>query len=381
MIEHPRKLIFKEKVHKDVEQEPSPEKAEYSEKVAQEKLARIVSPAYTDFSVRFVNIGEYRHMLETGEMGGRGDKEVLYGLAEGVALSDFIPTLVHKIHATEWVGHSGRSVRAGHVLLDVVKEIEATNKDKDRNEKTTLIRTSILDFLQDRRLEIPNEDELWLGRRHLVSAEQIANESSLSLEQMETIYNATKDLLAGTLVGLGGRYNLSELETVLRDRVVSGELPDLVLSHIDAIRTYGELRHVEEDYGKERINVLRRLQNDTEYLNQPGALREVLTALTYMFDHVSNQHGQYNIALILDNQTFGFRPDLLMRHATWSSFYSSNYETLTDEARARGLVAAVGIMPLNDITKEMVNLDMQAGDLAHPVFHAPGGFSRLCWPV
>ena len=73
------KLVYKNKAHQEkLPEEPTPKQREYSEKVAHEKLEKIMNPRFRQFSVRYMNIGEYRDILEagTGITGG----EVILGV-------------------------------------------------------------------------------------------------------------------------------------------------------------------------------------------------------------------------------------------------------------------------------------------------------------
>ena len=63
-------------------------------------------------------------------------------------------------------------------------------------------------------------------------------------------------------------------------------------------------------FGRANIDIFFKLKNNPDYIRDPGALREIVNALIYLQDNnLTEESRQYEIALILDDKTFGFKSE------------------------------------------------------------------------
>jgi hypothetical protein len=138
---------------------------------------------------------------------------------------------------------------------------------------------------------------------------------------------------------------------------------------------YLRSRHVDLKFGTENVRVLRKLIKDPEYIHEEGALREILTALSYAFDGGSvTSERQYHMAVIFDNKTFGFKAGQPNRYRHWASFYDdyNKVGALSPEEKGNGILAAVSLSRLKEESEEMRQITESSGPFAHPIFQMVG---------
>jgi hypothetical protein len=136
-------------------QETNLEDLEYSEKIAKEKLEKIMSPGFRDFGIRYMNIEEYRNLIETGKLSGEFTLFNKYYNQEVVGdFSEFLENFktgyrsYHSIRMTDWEEMSGlASLKTGD-LITGVKIIRNEYSDKDAVERDRAIRQYLLRYIE-----------------------------------------------------------------------------------------------------------------------------------------------------------------------------------------------------------------------------------------
>lgn len=375
------KLAYKIKDHRERRpQDPTPEQLTYAERVAREKLEKIRDPKFKEFSIRYVNLTEYREMLETGEFGGHGAKEVLlYGnqtKSKDIPFQVFLGRTKGDAVGAEWE-YSRASQSISRDLIYRLRQVEHVNKSASHDQKLAAIRTELLNFIADKRAQItlPGWDSVGLSEiyRGRLAEDMVRRITFLNRDQLKQLSEQR----------FGGFF--SSADESLANYLKEEKFPSLTGKQKDLLLKYIERHQMEELVGRDRINAIRALR-DPGFLKQKGALRSVINALTYIFDSgIGGDHGQYQIALVFDNKTFGFEEKQTMRWAHWSSFrhWARNFNKLAPEEKKRGLLAAISIIKTKDLSQEMIKLDEGSSDFAHPVFDLVGsGAERgvLRWP-
>lgn len=321
MDEFPKQVYRKSEYQNQRPKEPTPEREVYSEKVAREKLVRVMDPEYKDFAIRYVNLEVYREMLETQILHKQDKQEVKQVILwEGKSLKevlekDRLDDSWTMNQLTDWGPESTRS------------------RGKERG-----ISLSIDDEREDK-----EEREKREGRRH----------ERLKAELMRR-------------VSLRGEF-LDEWKAQSAD----------------------EQKETEERVGKENLELLQKARDNPEYVNERGAMRKIYNALVYVEDDTKPERDsesfsrseflmaqtrQYQIALIFDTKvvrTFGPDESPLFQGmaGTYWQLISTDF---SDPKRQRGLVAAVSLIHLKDLSREMVALERGSGDLAHPILSVLG---------
>lgn len=111
-------------------------------------------------------------------------------------------------------------------------------------------------------------------------------------------------------------------------------------------------------------DVLQAFLADENYLDRPGAIREVVSAISYVYGD-----RQYHIALLFDDEVFRFPES--PTEAQWSYFPKGA------DGKGKGLLGAVSLLPLKEMQNEMLQLEKTSGDFAHPIFNKEG---ECIWP-
>jgi len=151
-----RKILYSNPEYQETSpEEVDPETFAHSQQVASEKLARLSDPSFRRFAIRFMNIGEYRRMIEEGKFGGSS----AWGEVNVIDLDTFFdkpPENVLKTlpyfslfpsDHTNWnILEESKSLSRG--LNAIVQNVERERKEASRNEKLSLIREKILEYIQ-----------------------------------------------------------------------------------------------------------------------------------------------------------------------------------------------------------------------------------------
>ncbi|MEK7464076.1 MAG: hypothetical protein AAB610_03085 [Patescibacteria group bacterium] len=361
-----KKLVYKDPVLQVEDMKSSsPEEIEYSESVAYWKLSKIENPEFRDFSVRYVNLEEYKRILETGEFDGQ---VILHGQSDGRPFVDFKNWARWGIDKTNWVNISGVSVGVADNLLSIIKSVEHEHKDEGKDAKLEKIRDSFLEVI-NRMRHYPFRDNVEFDTLEKGVTEIVG--SSMVKDIKNEFQNYIKDKQGSFIWDKASDFidNFSERH------------PSIILNDEEKERLNQYLLNLVEElrFGRSNINIFFKLKNNPEYIKEKGALREIVNALTYLQDsEMMTESRQYEVALILDDAVFGFKAGGdQMWDESWGSFKASKNHGLPTEERKKGLLAAISIMPLKELSEEMKGLEKGTGDFAHPIFDNKG---RLKWP-
>lgn len=128
------------------------EQLEYSEKIANEKLEKIIAPNFKKFAVRYMNIEEYQELIKNGKISGEFIiADSLYD--EPKSFSEFLTKFGtvynarNQLGQTQWEEMSGITALETANLIEQIKYIENENKDKSLDEKNQIIRDYLFQYL------------------------------------------------------------------------------------------------------------------------------------------------------------------------------------------------------------------------------------------
>lgn len=359
-----REILYKNPDYqKPPENEPSAEALALSERVAKEKLAKLNDPAFRRFSVRYMNIEEYRQMVEEGKFGGSGGGEVsVFDLDSSFmqppdsVLSTFPMFAHYPREQTNW-NTLEEGMWTARTLLQEIKKVERESKGVTYAEKLQKLREALLGFIMRRQVFfqmsiVGSPDEL-IEREPLTDTQK---------EQIETIRERIHS----------GNYSLNREE-------LKKEARRLKLK-IGFLQPFAYACEDEAIYGKENMRIISRLRSDPQYLEEPGALREIANAISYAVD--KGHHGingevngwskerQYQLAVVFDNEALGIRDKGYSGH-NWGDVRQAEDST-PKEQLGRGIVAAFSIMRIKELEEEMARMSQSAREFAHPVFGVLG---------
>jgi len=377
------RLVYKDKEYQERRpEEPTLEQLQYSEKVAKEKLEKIMDSRFKVFAVRYMNIEEYRLMLEETKFGGRDSHEVTtHGRDQDPELGemvnenfiDFLKDAQNRAGAyTDWRS-SAVQQKQMRSLLHGVRDIERQSKADGKNDKLLKIREKILKFMNFKPSGFSTEEifhpRLWRIYKNKDSESILSRIDFLSDEQLKSVKSEELFYFSRDVDIF--------FEHEFENRVKEGKLPNLTENQKELLLDYLLARGVEVEFGEENSKVLRKLKSSPSYITEPGALREVMNALSYAMDHHDSKNRQFQVAVVLDDDIFEFGVREY-RDRKWGSFaLSKKFQSLSDVKKKKGLLAAISIVPLKDLYKEMVELERGSGDFAHPIFDNQG---VLRWP-
>lgn len=212
-----------------------------SEKIAREKLAQIMDDGFTEFGIRFVNIGEYEKIIAEKSFGGEAYaprksrtqpisfKEYLEkgSWGQGANWSRMA------VMQSEW-DHNVHNMEAMRTLISLLRKVRSDLKGGEDSKRKEVVKN----FREELQKKI---EDVWLGE-----------------DQIEKI------LLAGR----------------------------------DANRTGIER------YGKDRIEVIQRFFEDDGFLDDKDNLRQLILAIAYTPIDGMDAIGQYHLALLYGSKAF-----------------------------------------------------------------------------
>ena len=366
------KLVYKDKEFQESRpQEPTPEQLEYSEKVAREKLERIMDPKFQNFAVRYMNIEEYAVLLRGEEPRG---EVILGGGTYKRSFTEYKEDAGRGQHGgmrgTDWHNTSGKSSYVAEKLISIIRDVEKGHKGESQKNKLDKIGEEVLEFLRgtyDIDFPFNYADDLKKAENKVstfLPADVLATLKDDYLKFVREgnhptslIYHPEKE------------YTQNEFSRTSNIVLDSRQKSDLEFY----LKTFA----FPTLHGEANVAVFSKLENDPEYIHQPGSLREIVNALTYIVDNKLGGEGrQYEIALIFDTNIFKFKSS----HGymfDWSYFDQGKVKALSDAEKQKGIVAAIAVIPLKDLYKEMTTLVQGSGDSAHPIFDNRGA---LRWP-
>lgn len=294
----------------------TPEQCEYSEKMADEKLKKIIEPGFRDFAVRYMNIEEYKTLVETGKLSGEftiGDKI----LRQGSDFSKFLESFADGYHAknamsiTQWEEISGLASVKTMDLITSIKSIRADYLDKNEEERDSEIRRFLLNYIDS---GIP--------------------------------YHRAKNT---------DRYD-NTYSRLMTPSGISDLNPDLK----------------KLDSNDENFLTIKSFREDNKFLSKKDNLRKLLIALSAVYDDTTEyQRRQYHLALIVDSSITD-KASNSWGIDYWKELYESQTEKMDKKEKYLIILGAISIYPLKEMYKEIIEIEKGSEDLAHPVFDHNG---------
>lgn len=292
------------------------EQCEYSEKIADEKLKKILEPGFRDFAVRYMNIEEYRTLVETGKLSGEFtvcDKS----LRQGSDFSKFLESFAdgydtkNAMSITQWEEISGLASVKTMDLINSIKSIRADYLGKKEEERDSEIRKFLLNYIDS---GIP--------------------------------YHRTKNT---------DRYN-NAYSRLMTPSGISDLNPDLK----------------KLDENDENFLIIQSFREDEKFLSQKDSLRKLLVALSAVYDDTTeHQHRQYHVALIVDSSIMD-KASNSWGVEYWKELYESQTEKIDKKEKYLNILGVISVYPLKEMYKEIIEIEKGAEELAHPVFDHNG---------
>ncbi|MEX2369168.1 MAG: hypothetical protein WD552_02115 [Candidatus Paceibacterota bacterium] len=363
MIENFKQHIYRDpEKKKEGDPEYTQEQLEQAEKVATEKLEKILDPEFVDYSVRYMNIGEYNDILKSGEI----SREFIDSKFMGRYMSgkhnvrNLLKRSKDIMSLTNWSNISGKSVSEVNLLIDAVKDEgflrESLSVDPDVDvDKKSLIRDYLIRLIK--KSGSPLQTYSNFSENDSSSKELLSKLSFLTPEEKKELGIRFDNYYEN---GLGGEWSFRS--------EISDEL-DLTEDQDKLLEKYLIRREEELDIGKENTEIIYDFMNDPDFLEQKDGLRKIIIAITNSHRLLNDsERRQYHIAVIVDNSKFKFRS------SEWGlSEWRRMSGGATDEKDvAEGILGAISVYQLKYMYKEMINLDKGAGDFAHPIFDSNG---------
>lgn len=325
-MENFKKQIYKKPEWRNEEQKSvNIENLEYSEKIANEKLEKILKPGFRGFGIRYMNIGEYRNLMETGKLSGE------FTLFDKYANKSFdFPQFLkrfetgfdagHSIAMTDWEEVSGLATVKTMDIITGINLIRNEFNDQSEIDRNRAIRQYILKFIETG-IVWP---EGWRDFTH-------------NLDRFAE--------------------NISSFHTRSAFRNLNYDLKKL-------------------DKSDENLKIIRSFQDDENFLQEKGNLRKLLVAISAIYDVEERQSRQYHVALIvdskiLDQSTNSWGTDY------WKNLYEFEIEKMSKEEKSSSILGVISIYPLKEVYNEVIKLEKNSQDMAHPVFDHNG---VVRWP-
>lgn len=325
MMENFKKLIHKNPELQNTEsKEFSAEQLEYSENIAKEKLAKILESGFRNFGIRYMNLEEYRTIIETGKLSGEFSLfDKIY--KKDIDFSKFLTQFndgfhtMHSVAVTQWEEISGLASIETMDLITGIKSIRNNYAGKSIGELNPVLRKYILNFIDtgvtSPRVTIPGDHSLY----------------SNTFSRLRTP-SAFRNL----------NYDIKKLDT-----------------------------------SDENLKTIEDFKNNDSFLLQKNNLRKLLIALGTAYDNPKgNQERQYHLALIVDDKLLKSSGNSWGDDG-WKELYEHQLEKINEKEIQSYIVGAISIYPLKEMYDEIIKLEKGSKDLAHPVFDHKG---IIRWP-
>lgn len=379
-----RQIYKKQEWQNGEKKDTNIEALKYSEKTAKGKLAKIMKPGFKDFAVRYMNLEEYRELIENGNLSGEfilSDK--LFGYPDSFSefLKEFrtVYSSRNQLGKTMWEETSGITTLETGNIIEQIKNIETNNRGKSVNEKNQIIRNYILQYLNSYR---GNADV----KRYTQGVDFHSNWTTNSL-QIVKIYEGVKKYYEDIdFIPEEDRLKLRQDFLNYVSNNTDDPYPpyakyaeekskeyDLNKNQEKKLMSYLKSVENEVDLGVENLKIIQDFKENPDFLNQKDGLRKIVTALGNIHDWVIQemQHRQYHLALIVDkNITLGKDTSGSWDVDGWRDIYS--IKNINDLKLNASILGVISIYPLKEMHKEISDIEKDSGDLAHPVFDHKG---------
>ncbi|MFZ4387694.1 MAG: hypothetical protein ACOYOI_05980, partial [Chthoniobacterales bacterium] len=292
------------------------------ESIAEEKLQKILSPTFKHFAVRFMHIGEYEEVMQTGRI---KNKSEVYIHAEDETCTEYLNDNTGRWSSTaSWQSDWNFSERDG---LSAKSFIDTIN----------LARRGGWNFRQ--------MNLSFFHKPEPIDRENEESKKSFTVRVRNMLLEAPEEYF----INLRNVQNLGS-----------------------TINSMFEGREIPEEY-----RVIQDFLSDDNYLEEEGNMRKLYKAISFT-DKTSSFHRQHHVGVLLDSSILGSRK-YAHPHATkgeeWGEVRDGNFS----KDKVLGAICAISN---KDIVKRLIeineNLTQDNATLAHPVFDSS---SIVRWPA
>ena len=347
------------------------------EQVACEKLEKLMQEDFKDFAVRFMNVGEYREIMENQSLGVR--EAFIFGQA-GHWQPSFKEYVEHaKKRQRGWADvaweqadweHSIIDMNVYNILLEELKKYhEQAKKQRVENIRSAILK-QFREFAEELIKDIQAIHHRLEGKQNFLHEKQSLQKKLSGKLPQETIEEIFEK--GGTLKS---EYDVKEFITSLALPIKEKLKGDITYVLEWQLRRKNDV--LENNIDEGTLQILNEFLEDPDYLEKDkNNLRKVMNAISYAPKQFRRDSRQYNIALVLDvssaaiggrawNPEWGYIGDA----KDWKG--ESTYE------KGNAILAAVATMPNKELWQDMSKLSAHAGSMAHPIFDRNG---IVRWP-
>lgn len=325
-MENFKKQIYKKPEWQNEEQKNvNAENLEYSEKIANGKLDKIMKTGFRNFGIRYMNIEEYRNLIETGKLSGEFILFDKYA-NKRFDFSQFLESFQtgfdagHSIAMTDWEEVSGLSSIKTMDIITGIKLIRNEFNDKNEIDRDRAIRQYLLKYIETGIVWPEGWKEFTNNLDHLAN-------------------------------------NFSRFRTP---------------------NAFGNMNYDLEklDKSDKNLKIIKSFQDNENFLQTKGNLRKLLVAISAIYDVEERQSRQYHVALIVDSKILD-QSSNSWGVDYWKDLYESKTEKMSKEEKDLKILGVISIYPLKEMYNEVIELEKSSQDMAHPVFDHNG---IIRWP-
>ena len=373
------------------------------EKIAREKLTRIMSEDFRDFAVRFVNFNEYQEIMQNKKShGGAVYAPRFKSENDGSKIKPTLREYLEKCKQRTWMQtireevdwpQGGMSTEMYNHLLGLLRKAKNEVKETEQNSKD--YRVDVLKKMRELlepelneeyafREDAPKHYEDVLDIMDLTRHEydiffiaewftQIEEEINKYEEETELLLGEipwleissliSKDLTRGNNSYFNNKVGLSEMQllgryalpTSVEEKISSYSLDknkkERATDLINKICSYKLL--IESFGGKDSVELVKKWLDDPNSVE----LRSFIKIVSYT-QMQPNEENQYNLALIIDSNAINLKDDRIDR----------NWGSLPKEAFKESILGVISIMPDKEMINNIITTASKAGEFSYPVF-------------
>lgn len=124
------------------------------------------------------------------------------------------------------------------------------------------------------------------------------------------------------------------------------------------------------------MKIIKSFQENEDFLQEEGNLRKLLVALSAIYDVEERQSRQYHLALIVDSKILDDVSNSWGQDH-WKELYEFEVEKIDKDKKDSSILGVISIYPLKEMHNELIKIENNSKNLAHPVFDHKG---IVRWP-
>ncbi len=368
---------------------PNPESEIHieSEKIASEKLQRLLDPNLKTYGVRFMNIGEYEEILRdktsSGEVYIVKDRLFREYLKEGNR-TDWS----HRAEAqTNWHA-STFNIFEYNYLKNLLKGSHRSvqHSEKQNDTQPESYRERVLDYFKESVIQFANRSP----ENNIHWMISYAND----LENMNQKNEELESYLSSNLGDEACQRLIHEIENPTESEYRNSGTLMIVKHNIEKVITHEDGRfedickagyllseqiNIIKRYGEENLRIVAEWLKNPNYLDGKDNLRKVMWALsTAPSVDEDPEARQYHLAVIYGIDALS--PGDSGWGMGWQNINENRSQRNSTEEQsvlAQQMLGAISVMPDKQLYQRMSELSASAGDFSHPVFDSLG---YVRWP-